>query len=198
MSEQYFTQKPTSGSRESRFQLELSGESFTFLCDRGVFSVGELDAGTRILLDALPPLSGRILDLGCGWGAIGTILGRRYPEAEVLLSDVNERALHLAIENLKLNGVKNAHAVLSDGFENIEGTFDFIITNPPIRAGKQLIYSLFDTALARLKPGGRLYIVIRKQQGAESALRHLAASSAEVIEKSKGYWIIQAGGQANE
>lgn len=198
MSEQYFSASPKSESRPSRFTVDFAGESYVFACDRGVFSVGELDEGTRILLESLPPLSGRVLDLGCGWGPVGTILGRQNSALEIVMCDVNERAVELSRESLQLNGVTNASVLLSDGFSAVEGCFDAIVTNPPIRAGKQLIYRLFDDALTRLKPGGSLYIVIRRQQGAESALKHLAAANARVINKHKGFWILRAGGQNDE
>ncbi|MBQ3078978.1 MAG: class I SAM-dependent methyltransferase [Clostridia bacterium] len=193
MSQQYFTSSPTSAHKYERFSVSLLDQSLTFVTDAGVFSKGEVDYGTRVLLTALPPLSGRVLDLGCGWGAIGVTIGKKYPDIEIVMGDVNERALELTRRNLSENGVKNAKAVCSDAFQNIEGSFDFIITNPPIRTGKQVIYSMFDTAFTRLVPGGRMYIVIRKQQGAESALKHLKEiySRAEMILRDKGYWIIE-------
>ena len=198
MNEFYYTGSPTSESRIQRFTLDYEGESYLFAYDNGVFSKGELDDGTAYLLGALPPLHGRVLDLGCGWGPVGVILGRRYPEISLVMSDVNERALALAKDNLEANGVKNAETVLSDGLEKIEGRFDFIVTNPPIRAGKQVIYRLFDESLARLNEGGRLFIVIRRQQGAESALKYLEKANARVIEKKKGFWIIECGGDGHE
>ena len=198
MSEHYYTGRPSSESRETAFETAFAGGTFRFACDRGVFSINELDEGTRILLSSLPPLAGRILDLGCGWGPVGVILGCKYPEAQIVMSDVNERAAALAEKNLALNGVKNARVVVSDGLEKVEGTFDAVITNPPIRAGKQVIYRLFDEALSRLAPGGRLYIVIRRQQGAASALRYLKKANARVIEREKGYWVLCAGGESDE
>ena len=193
MSEQYFTSVPESESRPFEFEAECLGQKLRFVCDSGVFSKGEIDEGTRILLGALPPLKGRILDLGCGWGPVGIVLGKIYPSADIVMSDVNQRAVELSKLNMAKNAVKNAAALVSDGFENIDGTFDCIITNPPIRAGKQVIYRLFDDAMKRLNQKGSLYIVIRRQQGAESALKHLG--NARVIEKHKGFWVIEAKGE---
>ena len=198
MNEYYYTAHPESESRPGEFELDFEGEQFKFAYDNGVFSKGELDEGTSLLISSLPELYGRILDLGCGWGPVGVILGRKYPEAQIVMSDVNERAVQLSRQNLSKNGVSNAGVLLSDGFQNIDGTFDFIVTNPPIRAGKQVIYALFDASLARLNPRGRLYIVIRKQQGAESALKYLEKARACVIAKKKGFWIICCGGNENE
>ena len=116
------------------------------------------------------------------------------------MADVNERAVALAAKNLARNGVKNARAVESDVYENVDGTFDFIVTNPPIRAGKAVIYSMFDGARDRLSPGGRLYVVIRKQQGAPSALRHMQElyASARVIAREKGFWVIECEGKKED
>lgn len=198
MNDHYYTNVPQSASRPSEFTLEFDGTDYRFCYDNGVFSKGELDTGTRILLSALPPLRGRILDLGCGWGPVGVILGHKYPEASIVMSDVNSRAVELAEKNLSLNGITNARVVCCDGFSALDGKFDHVITNPPIRAGKQVIYRMFDDALARLNPGGKLYIVIRRQQGAESALAHLAGAYARVIDKDKGFWVIECGGNENE
>ena len=194
MSEHYYTSAPESESRPFEFEAECLGQKLVFACDKGVFSKGEIDEGTRILLEALPPLKGRVLDLGCGWGPVGITLGKLFPEIRVLMSDVNQRAVDLAKTNIKKNGLQNAEAVVSDGFEELEGAFDCIITNPPIRAGKQTIYRLFDDAIKHLNPGGSLFIVIRRQQGAESTLKHLEAL-ARVIEKKKGFWVIEAKGE---
>jgi 16S rRNA (guanine1207-N2)-methyltransferase len=194
MSEHYYTSAPESESKPFEFEAECLKQKLFFACDRGVFSKGEIDEGTRILLEALPPLKGRVLDLGCGWGPVGITLGKLYHDLSVLMSDVNQRAVDLAKTNIKKNGLQNVEAVASDGFDMLEGTFDCIITNPPIRAGKQTIYRLFDDAIKHLNPGGSLFIVIRRQQGAESALKHLG-ECAWVIEKKKGFWVIEAKGE---
>ena len=190
MNEHYYTQNPQSFSQERCFFLDFEGEQYRFLYDNGVFSKGRLDDGTNILLKAVGHVDGDVLDLGCGWGPVGTILGHRFPDTRILMSDINARALRLAEKNLKLNMVTNARTLESDGFAQIDGQFDTILTNPPIRAGKQVIYTLFDDALKHLKPDGRLCIVIRRQQGAESALRYLQKASAEVIKRDRGYWVI--------
>ena len=109
MSEQYFTGKPTSESRPVDCEFEYRGHALRFTTDAGVFSKGELDNGTRILLKALPDeMQGRVLDLGCGWGPVGVSLGKTFPGLEIVMSDVNERALELSQNNAKRNGVDNA------------------------------------------------------------------------------------------
>lgn len=193
MPDYYYTQEPASAHKERSITVRALGLTLSFETDAGVFSKNELDPGSRLLIESLGALSGRVLDLGCGWGPVGTFLSLVNPQAQLVMSDVNERALDLARRNLKNNGA-TAEVIASDGFAALEGTFDHIATNPPIRAGKALIYGLFDTAHERLREGGTLTIVIRKQQGAPSALRHLEETfgNAEVIAKGGGYWIIRS------
>ena len=173
--------------------LRALGNELTFVTDAGVFSRDGLDRGTELLLEALPALSGRVLDLGCGWGAVGVALGRKYPDLELVMTDINARAVDLARRNLAQNGVR-AQVLQGDGFDPVEGEFDAIVTNPPIRAGKAVIYSLFERARAYLKPGGALYLVIRKQQGAPSALKFLREhyGEAEIIDRGSGFHVIRA------
>ena len=196
MSDMYFAPVPGSESRPVRFEVRWDGIPMAFWTDAGVFSRGEIDRGSEILLKALPgDMKGRVLDLGCGWGIVGTVVGKTREGTQIVLSDVNARAADLARRNLKENGVAG-EVVLSDGFENLEGTFDYVVTNPPIRAGKKVIYRLFREAAGRLRPGGAMYIVIRRQQGAESALKELRGffDEAEPIEKKGGFWVIACRG----
>ena len=172
MSDHYYTENPNSEHDERRLTVVALGNPLTFTTDAGVFSRDGLDRGTEVLLDALPALSGRVLDLGCGWGAVGVALGRKYPDLELVMTDINARAVDLARRNLAQNGVR-AQVLQGDGFDPVEGEFDAIVTNPPIRAGKAVVYGLFAEARDRLNPGGALYVVIRKQQGAPSALKYL-------------------------
>ncbi len=191
----YYTADPRSISHPAECSFSYRGLSLRFQTDAGVFSRGALDAGTRVLLEALPEaLSGKILDLGCGWGAIGISLARTMAGCRVILADVNRRALKLARKNAAANGVP-VECVESDGFAALSGrTFDAVITNPPIRAGKPVIYRMFAEAADHLRPGGALYLVIRKQQGAESCLRYLETLYAEVekLDRSGGYWVLRA------
>ena len=193
MAEHYYTNNPTSEHEERSFRAVFAGRVLAFDTDAGVFSKQHVDPGSELLCKALPDtLSGRVLDMGCGWGAMTIMTLARFPKAQLTMADVNERALALAVSNVKKNRME-ATAILSDGFENVEGEFDAVITNPPIRAGKAVIYKMFEDAKAHLVPGGALYLVIRKQQGAPSALKFLKElyGKAEVIERDGGYWIIQ-------
>lgn len=195
MSDHYYTENPASAHDERVVRLKALGNELTFTTDAGVFSRDGLDRGTEALLEALPALSGRVLDLGCGWGAVGVALGKQQPALEIVMTDINRRAVELARRNLDANGVR-AEVVQGDGFENVTGEFDAILTNPPIRAGKAVIYGLFARASDFLKPGGALYVVIRKQQGAPSALKYLKEifAEAEVINRSGGFHVIRARG----
>ncbi|MBQ6375216.1 MAG: class I SAM-dependent methyltransferase [Clostridia bacterium] len=193
MNEHYYTSSPVSAHDERQVAVRALGRELTFTTDAGVFSRDGLDRGTEVLLKALPPLSGRVLDLGCGWGAVGVALGAAYPGLAVVMTDVNERAAALARRNAEANGVK-AEVLRGDGFEAVGGQFDAIITNPPIRAGKAVIYGLFEQARGYLAPGGALYIVIRKQQGAPSAVKFLKERyrQVEIVDREAGYWILRA------
>ena len=139
MTEQYYTANPTSESKPVPCAFPYRGHGLNFMTDAGVFSKGELDVGSRLLLDALPALTGDVLDLGCGWGAIGVAIAKAYPECRVVMADVNHRALDLSRQNLERNHAK-AECLESDGMANLmDRRFDAVITNPPIRAGKQVI-----------------------------------------------------------
>ena len=194
MPDHYFSENPESPHHLAQCKASYRGRDFTFETDAGVFSRDGLDKGTAILLDALPELSGDVLDLGCGWGAIGVSVAGVFPKARVTMADINSRAVDLSRGNVKRNDVQ-ARVLQSDGFEALVGErFSFILTNPPIRAGKQVIYGLFQQCAEHLAPGGALYIVIRKQQGAPSALTFLDTvfKSVQVVEKEAGFWVIRA------
>ena len=194
MNDQYYTADPSSESRPVPCAFPYRGHGLSFMTDAGVFSKGELDAGSRLLLDALPTLQGDVLDIGCGWGAIGIAVAKANKQARVTMLDVNRRALGLCQENCLRNGV-TAEILESDGMAAVLGRkFDAIITNPPIRAGKQVIYKMFADAAASLNAEGALYLVIRKQQGAESCVKYLKTlfDSVEKLDKSGGFWVLKA------
>ena len=191
MSEQYFSREPSSQSNPVSFNYVYRGKTLSLRTDAGVFSRGEMDYGTRTLLDALPPLYGRVLDLGCGYGAVGVCAAAAYDVA-LTMTDVNLRALELARENLRANNVEGC-VVESDGLSAVAGAFDFILLNPPIRAGKEVVYRLFSESARALNAGGALYLVIRKQQGAQSAEKYLNTlfASVETVERSGGFRVLK-------
>lgn len=188
MNEFYYSAEPTSAHAEREIEIEALGVRSRCLTDAGVFSRDGLDTGTRAMLEALPELHGRVLDLGCGWGPVGMTLARKYPECEIVMTDVNHRAVELSRRNLARNGAK-AEVVQGDGFESVTGMFDFILTNPPIRAGKAVIYRLFAEAKEHLTDDGALILVIRKQQGAASAQKYLQTlfPTVTLLDRTAGF-----------
>lgn len=195
---QYFTNDEKVASHERDVSFDIDGKHITLTTDNGVFSKNKIDEGSFAFLKVIVPLrlSGNILDLGCGYGTIGLTVALTSVSARVELADVNLRALALCRRNAESLRVQDRVTVLqSDVYSNInEEKFDSILINPPIRAGKQVTYSMYEGAFERLNVGGSLYIVIRKAQGAPSASKYIESlfGNIKLLDRSKGYYIYQA------
>ncbi len=198
MSEHYYSEKPITEEKSHQWKTKINGRELTFTSVSGVFSKNELDFGSRLLCEQFisPEINGDLLDLGCGYGPIGISLAKDNPERQIDMVDINERAVKYAEKNLDENNVQNAHVFVSDGFSQVDESklYAAIITNPPIRVGKQFIYRLFEKSREYLLAKGELWIVIQKKQGAASAIKYLKTifESVEVVEKKKGYFIIRS------
>jgi len=197
MPDHYYSEHPQSKRITETIKTTLKGQSFTFTTSSGVFSRKGIDFGTKLLIENFKPpqLQGDLLDLGCGFGPIGVSLAHFYQERNIVMVDINERAVELAKLNVNENNITNALVKQSDGFNKLSNnTFASIITNPPIRAGKKVIYNLFKKSKYHLLDGGELWLVIQKKQGAPSAITYLTANFTEVetIVRKKGYYVIRA------
>lgn len=192
----YFTNNDEVKSVEKEFQVEILGTTFKFLTDHGVFSKGELDFASRLLIETFAALEliGDVLDVGCGYGPIGISLAKKRPETTVHMIDVNLRALDLATRNGALNGVSNVLVYESSMYENVERKFSHIISNPPIRAGKKIVHGILSEAIHHLEDGGTLTVVIGKQHGAASAQKLMEEVFGNVtrVERKKGFWILHS------
>lgn len=197
MSEQYFSQQPQSKSSPNTWKYKLREKEYAFTSDVGVFSKSEVDFGSRLLIESFnaPVISGDLLDLGCGYGPIGISLADNYQKRHIVMVDVNERALALSKQNAIRNHVGNTEIIKSDGFSNLgDRSFAAIITNPPIRAGKQTVHKMFEGSYSALLENGELWVVIQKKQGAPSAKLKLESlfGEVEIVVKKKGYYILRA------
>jgi len=194
--EHYYSKHTDTQSKENLIHANLRGKEWSFVTDAGVFSKSGVDFGTRLLLETVQVFrEDRVLDLGCGYGVIGVVLACELSEGYVVMSDINERALSLACKNSQKYRLTNASFHSSDRFQGVpQQSFDHIITNPPIRAGKATIYKLFEEATEYLSERGSLWIVIHKKHGAESAVKKLENlyKSVEIVNKKSGYQIIRA------
>jgi 16S rRNA (guanine1207-N2)-methyltransferase len=170
----YFSSHPDAPSRPSTVRLELPDLSLPLQVDRGVFSAGGVDAGTKVLLLEAPepPPAGDLLDLGCGYGPIAVTLATRSPGATVWAVDVNERALDLTRANAAAAGLDNVRVATPDGVPD-DVRFAAIWSNPPVRVGKAVLHDLLVTWLARLTPEGRALLVVQKHLGSDSLHRWL-------------------------
>ncbi|HHT66146.1 MAG: class I SAM-dependent methyltransferase [Caldicoprobacterales bacterium] len=192
--EHYYTKNPKIPHDFKSIRFSIKGIQLEFDTDSGVFSKDRVDYGSKIMIQSLPALTGKILDLGCGYGAIGISIAKLNPKALVTMVDINQRAVELALRNLEKNQIKNAVAHFSDGYQQINERFHAIVSNPPIRTGKNVIYPLFEQSIDHLLPGGCLYLVIQKKQGAKSAVEKLISifGNCEAINKQGGYWILKS------
>jgi len=190
MKSHYFSQEELTSSKPRHFQYQFKSSIYTFTTDTGVFSVGKMDMATDVLLNHIPPLTGSLLDMGCGYGCIGIILAKEYG-LELTQADINPRAVRLTLENSAQNGVIS-QVVQSNQFSQIQGLFDTVVINPPIHAGKDVVFGMYEGAYQHLKPGGKLYIVIFKKHGAESSIHYLTKSfgNCHVIYKKKGCYVL--------
>ena len=187
----YFVNDDNLKSEIREFKINFLNQNFVFKTDNGVFSKGELDYGTYLLLTTVLKLDikGKVLDLGCGYGAIGVIVSK-LKNTKVTMVDVNKRAVHLSKMNVSDNKC-DCLVINSDGYLNVSDKFDYIITNPPIRIGKTKLYDLIIDGKNYLTKNGVIYLVIRKEQGAKSFIKDMSGYyNVNVLEKSKGFYII--------
>ncbi len=188
----YFSEKQEGLEKDERtLSYEHAGRVFTFTTARGVFARNEVDFATRLLIATIEIEKGttRLLDLGTGYGVIGVVLGALY-DLKVTMTDVNERALALARKNLEKNRVE-ADVLKSDGFAALSGErFDLIVTNPPIRIGKDRLFPMLEKARKHLSEGGALWLVCHKKHGAKTMRKHLEKTyDVEAKEQKKGFHV---------
>lgn len=185
----YFDNDTKVNSREVITKAVISNILFTFITDNNVFSKRGLDFGTRTLLENIDNINGDVLDFGCGYGPIGIFLKKKF-NVNVDMIDINKRAVNLAIKNAKLNSV-DVTIFESNIYECVTKKYDYIITNPPIRVGKSILYEILIKAKDYLKQNGHLIFVINKDQGAKSVMKDMNEYyKVNLIEKNKGFFVI--------
>ena len=197
--DQYFTKNPASEKEIFEFDWNVGKEVFNFYTSNSVFSKKGVDFGSMLLIETIirenEGFSGSILDLGCGYGPLGIIAARVFHNSTVTMCDINERALELSMMNAKENKVEGRVRIISSSvFGNIKDNYDIIMTNPPIRAGKDVVFSFYEGAYVHLNNGGKLYVVIQKKQGAPSTKEKLESlfGNCETADKRSGYFIFRS------
>ena len=188
---QYFEENDALPMDEVKVGLQKFGHDFVFMTRKGLFSVGEVDKVSLILIENIPKISGKLLDLGCGYGAVGIILSKIYDVA-LFGCDINKHAVEMAKKNAALNNVEASYFV-SDSFSQVEGTFDAIVLNPPIHAGKETVFGMFREAKKHLAQKGAFYLVIQKKHGAKTVVGELNKiyESCSTLYKKKGVFVLE-------
>lgn len=193
----YYTKNSDLDHNRKTWHFELRGTSIKFISDAGVFSKTTVDFGSRLLIENFEASNptGKMLDVGCGYGPIGLAFAKSYPEAQVDMIDVNDRALELSAENAANNGLTNVRVFESSVYDGVaDRDYTDIISNPPIRAGKKIVHEILTGSFDRLETGGGLWIVIQKKQGGPSAAAKMEEvfGNVEVVAKDKGYFIYRS------
>ena len=193
--EHYFTNNESLRSELRIIEYKYQDSLFRFFSDNGVFSKNKIDYGSKLLVETILKNCkddvNTILDIGCGYGFMGIVLARNF-RCKITLGDVNKRAIHLAKMNLKENNIIG-EAIEGNGYQNIQGKYDYIVSNPPIRAGKEVVLDILINAKKYLSETGVLWFVIRRDQGAKSIAKKLEEFYVlNVVEKEKGFYVINA------
>lgn len=189
---QYFDNDKNIKSERKLINFSFNDKNFSLYTDNGVFSKDKLDYGTRILLENIDinNLKGRVLDLGCGIGVVGIILGTLNKNISIDMVDINERAIILTKDNVKFNNINN-NVFVSNVYSNINGKYNYIITNPPIRAGKEVVRKFLLGGYDYLTDDGILYFVMRKDHGVKSMIKELVnIYEVDIVNKEKGFYIV--------
>lgn len=196
MASHYYNNNLETKSNEKIIECQILGNLLKFITDHGVFSKGGIDYGSKLLVEncQFKPEDNRVLDIGCGYGAIGISLAKKYPHIHFDLVDVNLRALDLAKRNYLLNNIHNITVFESNIYEKINNKYDCIVSNPPIRAGKKIVYQIFEKAIDYLNDNGSIYIVMKKNHGAKSAIKKLTEvfHNCEIVYRDKGYYVFKS------
>ena len=193
----YFENDKNLKSEIRELSYKYNSSFFVFYSDNGVFSKNNIDYGSRLLIETYLKENDinekRVLDVGCGYGFLG-IMVSRVTDSYVEMIDINKRAVHLTNMNIKRYKDFKGKTYVSNVYENVEGKYDIIITNPPIRIGKEKLLEILIGAFDHLEDNGLLYYVIRKDQGALSIKKILEENSinVEIINRDKGYFIYRA------
>ena len=193
MTNMYYEKNPKADHDIHELRVRLLDTPMTFLTDAGVFSKRMVDYGSQVLLNTLDLESDKtLLDVGCGYGPLGLTLGKVFG-VQATLIDINSRALDLARANAEKNQV-NARIFQSNVYDDVEGNFDYIVSNPPIRAGKSVVHEIIKGAFCHLEDQGSLTIVIQKKQGAPSAKAKMEEvfGNCQILKKDKGYYILES------
>lgn len=201
--EHYFSNNSQKEHEYRNINYSLNNSKFTFVTDNSVFSKNRVDFGSDLLNKTVVDFEENIeslLEIGCGYGPMTLSIDKVLNIGNVDMVDVNERALNLAKINAENNNIKNANIYISNIYESVNNVFEVIISNPPIRAGKKVVTKILEESKKYLKKGGRIYIVIQKKQGAQSAKKVLLDTygNCEVINKKAGFWILVSKNRSEE
>lgn len=171
-----------------------SSKSFRFVSDNGVFSKNEIDDGSAFLIDVYLKngRKGRVLDVGSGIGVVGIVISK-LNDCETDMLEINSRAVKLCEENISINNCDKCNVYESDIYEKANGKYDVVISNPPIRAGKKVVFEILERSKEFLNEEGELWIVIRKSHGEESARKKLLEvyGNCEIIKREKGFYVLK-------
>jgi 16S rRNA (guanine1207-N2)-methyltransferase len=192
----YFTDNSELESKPTTFTYTYKDKNILFTTDIGVFSKSMIDFGSRVMLDSMTLTKDQktVLDIGCGYGALGISLKMLHSHLKVEMVDVNNRAVTLCKKNIEQNQLSDITVYKSNLFEKVNGTFDVIVTNPPIRAGKAVVQQILEESYKYLNTKGELWVIIQKKQGAPSAKKKMEEvfTNVEVVKRDKGYYLLKS------